>query len=368
MSSPTISPAATGGVVQLALSWAGGAIAGCRVESRRPDAARLLRGKTAAEVLALMPRLFSLCGQAQRAVAAAALDAAAGRPLALPGGLGETLRREAIGEHLWRLLIDWPERLAPEAGASPSGNPLPPTAAAARAVQKKADNATFAHWYRRLRGPEPAPELAAALAAGIGADVFTTLHDRLPPWERPLACVPQFLPGFDVALASELFAAPAASFAATPTWSGSAAEVGALARFAAHPELLALSGQRHGLAARLSARWLALRADFVALGAAAADAAAPPIQAVAAAGGLGYAWTETARGPLCHRVVLAGERVVDYAVIAPTEWNFHPASAWAAGLVGARAETPEIAENLVRLWALALDPCVPVTLTLNKEN
>ena len=79
------------------------------------------------------------------------------------------------------------------------------------------------------------------------------------------------------------------------------------------------------------------------------------------------AWVETARGPLCHRVRLREGRVADYTVIAPTEWNFHPASVWAANLIGARAETPKIAENLLRLWALALDPCVPVQVMVTEE-
>jgi Ni,Fe-hydrogenase I large subunit len=125
-----------------------------------------------------------------------------------------------------------------------------------------------------------------------------------------------------------------------------------------------LQGAGRALAARVTARWRALHDDIARL----ADGGGEPAVGASAAGdGVGYAWVATARGPLCHRVVLAADRVADYAVIAPTEWNFHPASAWATALIGSPAATPQIAENLVRLWALALDPCVPVQLSLNEE-
>lgn len=330
-----------GGAVLIAARWRAGRLIDCRLASRRPDAARLLLGKSAPEVLALVPRLFSLCGQAQRAAAEAALAAADGAAAAPAEDSGGRLRRESIGEHLWRLMIDWPTRL-----------------------QQAPQQAAFAGWYRRLRSAEPAVELATALASATESALLAPLLDALAPWERPLDLAPRYLPTLDADLAAELFSAPAPSFAATPSFGGGAVEVGAMARFGGQPEVDALVSSGRPLAARLTARWLALRAEIAAT--ATGDAAAPV--AVAAPGGLGYAWVETSRGPLCHRVVLEGGRVTDYAVIAPTEWNFHPASAWAAGLAGTPAETPEVAENLLRLWALALDPCVPVQLTLNKES
>lgn len=331
------SPLPGGGAVRIVARWRAGCIVDCRLESRRPEAARLLRGKTAPEVLALVPRLFSLCGQAQHAVAAAALAAASGGAIAEGSEGGQRLRREAIGEHLWRLCIDWPTRL-----------------------QRAPKQAEFALWYRRLRSAEPAAELAAELQAATGPGWLVPLVEALQPWERRLALAPRFLPALDAALAGELFADPAPGFAAAPGFRGDAVEVGALARFAGAPEVADLLHAGRPLAARLYARWLALRAELAAL--AAGESATPA--AVAAPGGAGYAWAETSRGPLCHRVVLQGGRVADYAVIAPTEWNFHPDSTWAAALANTPAATPQLAEQLLLLWALALDPCVPVQLTL----
>lgn len=363
-------PLTMGGRVEIDLHWGGGRILDCRIASRRPNAARLLAGRTADEVLALVPRLFSLCGQAQQAVAGAALASAAGLERPAVDGLCNRLRREAIGEHLWRLMLDWPEHL-----------------------QEKQERATFALFYRRLRAAAPDPGLAAALASASGPELIAPLLAALASRESGLAPapapeMPALLPGLDPALADQLFAHADAAFAGAPVWRGRACEVGALARFAEHPEVLADWRAGRPLSARLRARWLALQAEIAALDRAEAhkaidqvvEASATAVSAVsaisdasvvasAAAGpGVGIAWVETARGPLCHRVQLDAGRVLDYVVIAPTEWNFHPQSEWLAGLIGGRAESAAIAENRLRLWALALDPCVPIHLTVTEEN
>ena len=355
---PVPESAPAGGDVVITVRWADGEIVACVVNVRRPAAASLLIGKTATEVLTLVPRLFSLCGRAQQVVAAAALHAASDGAMCGLAVAPSAIRREAIGEHLWRLLLDWPALLfRPERICD-----APP--------QKKTGNATFAHWFRRLRSQDPDEDLALALQDEIGQAVLDSLLGSVPDWERPLVLTPRFLPRLDRSLASSLLAIPSDDFVATPTWRSEPAEVGAMAQYIEHPEVQALIRAGRFLAARLMARWLALQGDIAILGGLGREKSAWQAKTVAAggSGGLGYAWIETARGPLCHRVQLHNGRVAQYAVIAPTEWNFHPASAWVAALVGARAETPEIAENLVRLWALALDPCVPVRLILTKEN
>ena len=54
-------------------------------------------------------------------------------------------------------------------------------------------------------------------------------------------------------------------------------------------------------------------------------------------GASAIAWVETARGLLVHRVALDGERIAGYRIVAPTEWNFHPAGAFARGALGLAA-------------------------------
>jgi hypothetical protein len=74
--------------------------------------------------------------------------------------------------------------------------------------------------------------------------------------------------------------------------------------------------------------------------------------------GEGLAWVEMARGLLVHRVRLEdsadGPRLADARVLAPTEWNVHPAGTLARAL---EALDPADAASAARL-AVAFDPCV----------
>ena len=101
------------GVLQLTLSWDGEQIVAAGVVSTRPTLLRFLCGLPAARVSEFIPRLFSLCRCAQETAARLSLQAARGAgEVALidaagrPPGLAVAV--EAIGEHLWRLLLDWP--------------------------------------------------------------------------------------------------------------------------------------------------------------------------------------------------------------------------------------------------------------------
>jgi hydrogenase nickel incorporation protein HypA/HybF len=52
----------------------------------------------------------------------------------------------------------------------------------------------------------------------------------------------------------------------------------------------------------------------------------------------GFAAVETPRGRLCHWTRLSRDGIIDeYAIVAPTEWNLHPAGPFVLGALGARA-------------------------------
>jgi len=68
---------------------------------------------------------------------------------------------------------------------------------------------------------------------------------------------------------------------------------------------------------------------------------------------------------LLHRVELDGDRVARYAIVAPTEWNFHPQGAFVREMTGRQVETPAEALLAARRLALSLDPCVPFEVTVN---
>ena len=88
--------------------WADGCVLWWSMSPRRPQAARLLEGRPVDEAVALAPRLFSLCGQAQGAAARLAAAAAQGQisgRRASVEALTRMVALESIGEHLWRLLL-----------------------------------------------------------------------------------------------------------------------------------------------------------------------------------------------------------------------------------------------------------------------
>lgn len=316
-----------GGRLTLTVRWDGRHCTGASVASTRATADALLSGRNADEAAALVPRLFSLCGRAQGHAARLALAAARGDCLAAAPPPPELLR-EAIGEHLWRLCLDWP-----------------------RALGGSARMADFRAWRERLRQAAP-PGGDAALADAL----IAALPDLVPaalPEERTDAAVPllPLLSADDWAPAAD-----APGFAAQPSWRGAPAETGALARQAGDPQVAAMLATDRRIAARILARLAELRV----LAGALIDPAplAGWCGAASPAPGTGLARVETARGLLLHLIQVNDDRLARYAIVAPTEWNFHPQGAFVGELAGKAAATCETATTLAGYLALALDPCV----------
>lgn len=97
------------GRVTLRLICAAGRVAQVQVACERPAVAAALRGQPADKAVALVPLLYSLCGKAQGVAARLALAAARGQEMPLRDD--DEVGREIAGEHLWRLLLDWPRLL-----------------------------------------------------------------------------------------------------------------------------------------------------------------------------------------------------------------------------------------------------------------
>lgn len=362
--------------IRLTLAWDGGRIAAAGVDSGRPQAASLLVGRAPAAAVALAPRLFSLCGQAQGAAATLALAAAQGQGGTVSEATTRAVALEAIGEHLWRLLLDWPALAVPGAAEN---------AAAVAAARE-----TFRDWRRRL-----AAATDAAAAARLGAEIEAWLPTlalpdcperavdaatALLPWRSAAAWAAElaaelvaewFAPGPEAPTADHagckhpgaagVSAAPAffdaaAVFAVRPTAAGEPAETGALARQAVEPEVAAQLAAGRRIAARLAARVADLR--LLARALARPQLLAGWLDAASPAPGVGLARVETARGLLLHLTQVNAGCVDRYIIVAPTEWNFHPQGAFARELVGAAAADREVAALLARRLALSLDPCV----------
>lgn len=170
-----------GGTLTLQADWT--AENGIRIRSAqldRPPVARLFTGMDGDTLLATVPLLYSLCAQAQRAAAAAALAAARGEPL--PKVDDHALWRENLHECLWRLCLDWPAALRQTREAQQAAR------AAFVAWRKKIDapaafdkaTATameFLQQHALRRAAPPSPVRAAMLRA---QDTWQALRENRP--------------------------------------------------------------------------------------------------------------------------------------------------------------------------------------------
>ncbi|MCX7176466.1 MAG: nickel-dependent hydrogenase large subunit [Proteobacteria bacterium] len=342
-------------------------VAAVEIVSTRPRAARLLAGKSVSAALSLLPLLFTVCGGAQRLAGAAAVAAAQGRAQPATEAERLTLLCEATQEHLWRLLLDWPQLLGQAQLQTEFSAWFRRLALAGKSGCWPDWGDTFADFVATevLGMPlESWEQLASYAPAGDGESLAERLWRALP--DAPLEDRGAWLPQASAAtFAQALDGRWDEAFERHPEWQGAPAETGALARWRLHPALAsALLHYGRGARPRLLARLMDLArcARYIADGADAA--AATTIDACSVAPGIGVASVETARGTLLHRVRLEDERVAEYTLVAPTEWNFHPRGAFASLLFGAPGTDGESLRRHASALALALDPCVPYQIEI----
>jgi hypothetical protein len=350
-----------GGGLRLHLWLGDDRVTSVDIVSTRPQAAAVLAGKTPEQAIRLAPLLFSLCGGAQGVAAQAALLAAQGgepdaRQLA---AWAATVRREAASEHLWHLMLAWP----PLCGL---GNLEREYAVCRRRLQHAESGEEHAavlegiltsmllgmppgDWLKlgadeRDAWLQGSPGLGALLLRAVG-EVAGTAPALLPPASA----------GDWLALEQEM-CTPA--FCAAPTWQGEPREAGALSRRYGHARVSPLLAAGRNIEARLAARLVELAQWACSETGEARDWA----DAARCADGAGLARVETARGMLLHRARVEQGLIAEYAVVAPTEWNFHPQGAYAreALLIAATDD----AERKARMLALSLDPCVACEVEL----
>jgi hypothetical protein len=368
------------GEIAVRLARAAGRVARVSIRSTRPLAtARVVVGRGVAEAAALLPRLYSVCANAQGAASACALEAAAGRapgPAALDAH-AFAVALENLQEDLRRLLVDVPAALGQAPIVPPVaelrrafaplllGGPVEDAGEAMRASRRAAIDAAADVVERHVLG-----ETLAAFAQRCDADALEAWASamRTAPAEA-LGAVLDRAPGLgasDVgtlpsmtreraeAMLAALLADP--SFAARPRVEGEARETGALARMAGQPAVAAFV-RRHGrgVASRLAARV----ADVARTTQALADGVPPAsVDAWSTPSGLGAARVETARGMLLHCAEVRDGRVAAYGIVAPTEWNFQPGGPLERSLAGLDAGDADALARDARLVVQSLDPCV----------
>lgn len=350
------------GELSVRLELRAGRVDAVRIGSTRPQlAGRLLAGKRAAEAVALVPRLYAICGRAQHAAAELALAAARGAA-EVEAARTRSVESEMANEYLWRALLDWPRAV----GEAPDET----TVAAARAALARDDRERLraiverdvlggdaCDWHARRDVSGFEDWLARGATAGAR---FLAAVRRDGP--RQGASAVPLLPACDHGLARAIAAALDAEpdYERRPQHGGAPAETGAIARLRTQP-LVALLAAEFGRSTlvRFAARLVELAR--IACG----DAAPGPLAgSVALAPGRGLGWVETARGLLVHRIDLADDRIARYRIVAPTEWNFHPEGPLAAALLGVQDTAPADLERRAQWLLQALDPCVAYRLEI----
>lgn len=342
------------------------------VHSTRPDIARaLLQGRLRTEAVAAVPQLFSICANSQAAAAALACDAAAGET-AEPERLASaaaSVGAEMVREYASRTLLEVPrtlgEAVSDEALAAARAALHLPMAAAAGSCPGDDRHgialATFgvgAEDWLALQTLDELDRWAAGGATATARFIHRLRRDEAAAGdlrdEPDDGATPLLANSQGATWIGELATACAADsgFARAPLWRGAPAETGALARQQS-AALIAAFGSRP--AARVCARFVARLHELALLLAA---RLLPALGAVRLPDGAGIAWVENARGLLLHRVQLDGHRVCGYAIVAPTDWNFHPGGALAAALLGSAATDLDAVQRFARRVADSLDPCV----------
>ena len=308
------------GCVRLRLGIDQGWVSDVDVASERPAVAQALRGRQADAAVRLVPLLFALCGKAQGRAATLALEAARGTEH--PAHLDSAIRHEVLREHLWRWLLDLPLLFGE----------------AAMCVE-------FVVATRWTAGGQR-DELGALLAASQ----VEALRRRLLEAEDASDVEPRLLAALDARTSLAAWPRLDADFCRVPHWQGAAAETGAIAR---------QRGRAGVPAPAFVARWLARLGELrdwaegskeVGAGGTASAAQVAP--------GIGRSLVETARGLLMHEIVLDGDRIADYLIVAPTEWNFHPQGPLTRWLAGRDASDRDALQTFAARAVAALDPCV----------
>jgi hypothetical protein len=331
--------------VKLEVTLSAGMVQSADLRSDRPvSLCRALLGRNAEDLPAAFERLYALCGRAHRIAARFAIDAARFREStdAARRRAVRDLAAERAGEHL---RSSFTTAVALQLAVEPAELQAVRAAVAATRPGAEGSGLAAALGVLGLDGepPRPASWAGRMLAeAGAHADAAAPV-DALSPADDPAVLA--------------ALAASGGAYAARPHLPSRRPETGPLAR----------CGGTGAPRDRLAARFAEIRHAAAVLSDQAEDRPADWIASETLPGGTGFAAVETPRGRMHHLAAVdAGDRVTGYAVLAPTEWNFHPDGPLIHALRGRRVGSGAAAEARIR-WLVGLfDPCVACALELRE--
>lgn len=294
-------------------------------------------GRKSDDVVELLPRIFSLCGQAHRAAASLALRGTCG------AAQMQRVEAERAREHLLRILMTWRTESDPTLPVEP--------------VMALTDEARLSSAAERLESYLEQHVLGITPAGFLNLTDFDAWIDetRTAPamwleairqngWSAVGSVEPFFLPALSrEGVLKEI--AGGSDFPSAPHVEKKPCETGPLGRYYTHGLVSSVVHQYGaGLMARLAARLVELASLPEAIAGCRSREAVP-----------GFGEIETARGRLIHAATTDCGVVSSYAIIAPTEWNFHPEGLISQGLRGL-----DLAP--AKAFIEAVDPCVDFEL------
>jgi hypothetical protein len=357
--------ALSAGTIHIDVLVARGRVCAVEVKAERPRGlARLFDGREPNQAPELAGQLFSLCGFSQSSASLLAIAEARGEPLSTDRkrDLAVGIFAERVFETLRALVMQWPTGPAGRhSGDAARG--LRQALAASQTLVARA-RAQAGDYVGAATDLEDAARLVGA-TGDAGPDtlcgrIAAELSDNEAFHHPVIDCL---LPEDDCDVLEGLLADE--DFAMRPSLRGRVIETGAYAHLG--------EGRASGLpylAARFAARIQDIRTCLSSL-AALATGRACDISDLASSGALaekrGYGAVECARGRLYHVAGIGPDgRIAGYRILAPTEWNFHPAGPFVEQLLSSRIGAGEGArQNIARLAAL-FDPCVAFDVRLEE--
>ncbi len=323
----------TTGQLFVRAAWRQGRIALEQVRLERPPVARLFTGMTPDKVHTTLPLLYTLCNQAQGRAASAALAAAQDQKP--PTGKDQGPWLEALHEHLWRLLLDWPQALGLE-------------------VPREA----FAVWRKCRHAPEAQFRALTQqlLIHTLGLLDLKTHIPTIRPSSLAARCLEKLGETLPLAEQVEAPASPSAE-----TW--------LTAWRAGGPDFEKIQATMTAIAtpSRPGIAFYQRLQQILVTWQAWCQNQPFPLQE-AGASGVGVGITSTARGVLVHGVHLGPQGLIQqYEVWAPTDRLFATPEPLARQLEDCAYKDVRQALQALEVAILALDPCVPYQIDWTED-
>lgn len=357
------------GAIRIDVTVSRGQVCAVELTGSRPQGlSRMFVGRRPEDAPVLAGQLFSLCGFSQSIAARLAVLRAAGLAMDTderrPATAG--LLAERAFETLRALVLHWPSPRITNLAATAGVHLREALAASqkiiadARAVSRSLGNLALpAARLERAASALGIPRQGDAPATGTlcAAILDETRQERIFRRRRPDSLTSRD----DEEVLNHLV--HETGYAALPYLPGRVVETGAYARIctSAVPE-------EPYLAARLLARLKDVRLclDLLRGIAEGEDRDLAPLMGDGTCPNAGgYGVVECARGRLYHQAEIGDDGLIGaYRILAPTEWNFHPAGPFVETLLSCRIGESESGCKVVSQLAALFDPCVAFEINM----